>query len=173
MAVRRAGWAHGTQRGEGSWVLRERGQDVYVNYVYVYVYTPLIAWRVHREEWPRPWSFQAESFLTAMACGPMRAALALLGATAAYGTLIGNSTTRTSGDTNFVYVLSVDVGWPDASWNDAEAICRANGFYLARILSARDQNRVRTPPEAPSRPRRGAQTVCGSVSRVICRCCTS
>ena len=41
---------------------------------------------------------------------------------------------------DFVYILSVDVGWPDMSWQDAEAQCKTNGFYLARILSPRDQN---------------------------------
>ena len=40
----------------------------------------------------------------------------------------------------FAYILSVDVGWPDMSWPDAEAQCKKQGFYLARILSQRDQD---------------------------------
>ena len=47
------------------------------------------------------------------------------------------------GFSDFVYILSVDVGWNDTSWQGAEAKCRQEGFYLARILSARDQALMR------------------------------
>jgi len=41
---------------------------------------------------------------------------------------------------SFAYVLSVDVGWADSNWVDAEATCNEHGFYLARILSQHDQD---------------------------------
>ena len=43
----------------------------------------------------------------------------------------------------FAYILSVDVGWPDVSWADAEATCSSHGWYLASILSERDQDLMR------------------------------
>lgn len=51
--------------------------------------------------------------------------------------LAGLSTVQSN---NFVYILSVDLGWPDATWADAERQCQAHGFYLARIISQRDQH---------------------------------
>ena len=48
-----------------------------------------------------------------------------------------------SASASFVYVLSVDLEWPDMSWPDAEQKCKDHGFYLARILSDRDQELMR------------------------------
>lgn len=43
----------------------------------------------------------------------------------------------------FAYILSVDVGWPDVTWTEAEDICQSNGYYLASVLNERDQQMVR------------------------------
>ena len=43
----------------------------------------------------------------------------------------------------FAYILSVDVGWPDATWPEAEQLCASHGWYLASILSSRDQDMMR------------------------------
>ena len=55
-------------------------------------------------------------------------------------TLLTHIVTATNGTetSSFVYILSVDLGWPDASWPDAEQRCKDHGWYLARILSTRD-----------------------------------
>ena len=43
-------------------------------------------------------------------------------------------------EADFVYIMSVDLGWPDATWTDARDRCASRGWYLARILSQRDQD---------------------------------
>jgi len=59
----------------------------------------------------------------------------LLCATTTYST--GNGAITTGG---FVYILSVDLGWPDATWEGARDACRSRGGWsLAKILSREDQ----------------------------------
>ncbi len=38
-----------------------------------------------------------------------------------------------------MYIMSVDLGWPDATWQDAKDKCASKGWYLASILTERDQ----------------------------------
>ena len=46
-------------------------------------------------------------------------------------------------NSTFAYVLSVDVGWPDTTWEGARQVCQQNGLAFAAILSEADQTRMR------------------------------